>query len=162
MTTLPESHVVDAHKLDGDGFPKLYKIELKSPGGVLYLTNGPTVTWDGHTWEGIGIQITEVKASANDDVNRPKLQVRNPDGLYSPLVDQGFFDNARVTRYTVKREHLEAGTVIFTKQVWRVSRIEALNRQGVSAELRSQLDGQFFVIPGKTYNPPEFPQVSLG
>lgn len=160
--SLPESHIVDAHKLDGDGFAKLYEIQLSAPGGTLYLSNGPTVSWNGREWEGIGIQITEVKASANDDINRPKLMVRNPNGIYSSLADQGVFDNAMVLRYDVKREHLEAGTVIYRRQRWRISKIERVNRQGIQAELRSLLDGQFFVIPGKTYNPPEFPQVSLG
>ena len=76
-------------------------------------------------------------------------------------MDQGNFDKAQVTRLRVLRSNLLADANVFTFQVWIVNRVITITRQAIQVELRSQTDGQFFVLPARMFIPPDFPQVSL-
>lgn len=159
--SIPASHIAEAHGLETDGYPKLFQIDLIG-GGHLYFRDGPAITWWGILWESNGVMLSDVRKSASDDLNRPRLVIRNPDGVYCTLVDQGLLNRAIVTRFTVRRTDLEAGTVAYQKHQWRVARILENNRVNVTAELRSALDGQMSVVPADVYVPPEYPMVSLG
>jgi hypothetical protein len=76
-------------------------------------------------------------------------------------VKQGLVELARVTRWKVLQQHLDANANIFTKRVWIAGRVSACTSQLLELELRSPLDGPTWVIPGRSYQPPEFPFVSF-
>lgn len=156
----PENHLVDAEKLEADAYVQLFEIEL-TDGTKLHLKVDNTVTWQGQQWEGTAIQLRGVGTSADDVKNRPTMSIMNPDGLFSMFVAQGKLTNAKVTRYRVLRSDLEQDKNIYRKQSWRVRRIGSLNRISIQLELRDQLDGQFFLCPGRMFYPPEFPTVTL-
>ena len=158
--TYPTEHLEDSEKLTADGYVDLFEIELYT-GAIVHLKHNDTLTWQGNEYEGTFISLTGVGSSAEDEESRPQLKVYNPVGAYSTLVRQGEFDGALVTRVRVLREHIDADTDISRRQSWRVRRIMSSNPLYIIAELRDQLDGQFFLVPGRMFIAPEFPQVSL-
>lgn len=160
MNTYPQQHLEDAEKLTGDGYVTLFQIVLKS-GGTLYLSPKNTVEWQGNTYESWPIHLTGVSASTDGEESRPKLVLGNPSAVLSPLVRQGEFNRATVTRIRLLRQHLEANAPIARYQTWRVNHVPSLNKGQINMELRTQLDGQFFLVPARMFIPPEFPEVSL-
>lgn len=158
---VPASHIEDAHKLDADGYVEFFQIALADNSGTLYLKMNSDMTWQGHTYEGTGIKLDGVGSYADDQVSRPKLNLFNPDGIYSSLVDQGKLDNAIVTRIRVLKQDVDSNTNISRRQKWRISRIVTIKNPMIVCELRDMLDGQMFLVPGRMFIPPDFNAVSL-
>lgn len=158
--TVPASHLEEAQKLSADGLVDLWEIHL-NPTGILYLKLNNTVTWQGKTFDGMGIKIGTVSKSANDEASRPTLMLQNYNGLFSSFVQQGVFEKAMVYRYRVLPQHIESNSNIFHRQFWMVSRVSGLKKEGIQLELRAPSDGPFFVVPARMYIPPEFPSVSM-
>lgn len=156
----PASHREDAQKLTGDGLVDLFEITT-TLNAVIRLKANDTVSWHGVEWEGIGVKLSETGRSSDDETKRPKLEIANYDGLFSAAVASGHLDNALVKRYRVLREDLLSNNLVYQLASWRVRRVTLVNKERVQLELRDQLDGQFFQLPGRMFIPPEFPQVSL-
>jgi phage-related protein len=161
MTELPDEQIADASKLTADGIVELFHIILQD-GSHLYLKADDTVTWQGHTWEGIGIKMGGISNSSDaGEVSRPQLVVANPAGAFSSFVVTKKLDRAEVMRLRVLRTHILANQNIFSQQSWKVMRVLSLNRQTIAVELRGQMDGPNFMTPARMYMPPEFPTVTL-
>jgi phage-related protein len=158
--SLPSSHLESARGLEADAFVYLYRINLY-PAGKVCLTEVKSVFWQGETYEQIGIKMGNVSAYADEQSSRPKLQVQNPDAIFSELISQGQLDGASVTRYRVLLDDLLNDRNVFIKQSWRVGRVTGLNRISLSLELRDLTDGPNFVIPTMTFSPPKFPVVRI-
>lgn len=160
MSNLPIEHQKDAQKLEADGYVELFEITLR-PSGMLYLKQNNDVTWQGRNWEGTAIKMSGVTQSADEKASRPRLQVVNPAGIFSPLVYQGKLNRATVSRYRVLREHLLADLNIYRRQTWMVTRPASLTGQYIVLELRETTDGPNFTVPARYYAPPDFPVVNL-
>lgn len=160
--TVPSTHLEDSKKLEGDAYIDLFEIELSDKSGKIYLKNNNSVNWQGNTYEGTAIKLDGVSQHSGDENSRPKLSVWNPNGVFSSLVDKGVLDNALIYRIRLLKKDLIEDTPIYRSQQWRVSRVMSLTKHNILLELRNQLDGQFFQVPGRMFIPPEFPQVSLG
>ena len=158
--TIPQSHITDSQGLIGDAEIEMYQIDL-SGGSSLFLTPDYTRTWNGHTWDGCAIKLTGEGTFSNDQVAKPRLQIQNPDGLYSQLVSQGSLNKALVTRYRVLLSDLNDNVPIYVSNIWQVNRIASLNKLIVDAELRGLSDATNFIIPADTYQPPNYPAVTL-
>lgn len=158
--TIPTSHEVDAHLLTADGKVDLYKITLTN-GSVIYIKSNNDVTWQGNTYTGTVVQLTENNQSSDGQLARPKLMFANPLAAYSPLVAQGTLNNATVVRYRVLLADLLANNNIYQQNTWRLRRITALDRNQVTCELRDTIDGQYFTIPYRKFSYPDFPTVTL-
>lgn len=158
--SLPAEQIVDAHKLTNDGVVFLYKIQPVT-GGVVYVKADDQVTWQGNTYEGTAIQLSETSRNSDGELSRPTLTIANPLAVYSALVAAGTLDNAVITEKRVLRAHILSNSNIFSVRTWRVRRCPELNKIRVVLELRDSLDGQQFLLPGRMFIPPEFPSVSL-
>ena len=158
---IPAAHMEDALKLDADGYVDLFQIILPNALGSIYIKLNKTVTWQGNTYEGTGVQIDGVGNYADDTVSRPKLVIFNPNGVYSYLLDQGLLDSATIVRYRVLKADIENDRAIYRRQQWKVSRIASVKSNYIGLELRDMLDGQNFLTPGRMFIPPDFPTVSL-
>lgn len=156
--------VQEALKLNSEGYVELIEMYLPAVNESYYLrfTNQADIEWNGHTWEGIGIQITGINVAGAGEVNRPTLQVMNPAGIFSAYIAQGKLNRGTVTRYRVLARHARSGQVISLRQIWKIGRTIALNRDTVSLELKSFMDGHAFTIPARQFFPPEFTHVKLG
>lgn len=159
--SVPQSHIDESQKLAADGIVSLYEIHL-NPSGVLRLTLDNTKVWQGHTYEGIGIQMGDVTRSTGEEQNRPTLAVMNYDGIFSSFVAQGAFDKAYCYKYEVLSEHIENDINIFKRSFWIISQPKSVNKGLLQFELRTPADGPFYLVPARMFIPPEFPSVSLG
>lgn len=158
-------HAQEAMKLDVDGYVHLFSIVMTPPGeAVVTLSFCPTktVTWQGYTFESFGVSLTDYKRESSAEASRPKFTVFNPEGVFSRYVHAGWMDNAQIIRYRVLKQHLDGNINSFLKNTWRVGKVLNLSRSAAVFELRELLDGQFFVLPGRAFYPPEFPSVSVG
>lgn len=158
---VPVEHLEDAKKLEADAYVELFEIELPDRQGKIYLKSDNDAVWQGNKYEGTALKFDGLSKSSSDETSRPKFSVWNPEGVFSYLVDRGSLDNATIYRIRLLKRHLEEDVPISRTQQWRVSRIVSITRRNIVMELRDQLDGQFFQIPGRMFIPPDFPQVSL-
>lgn len=158
--TTPVEHVTDSQQLVADAYVDLFHI-ITTDGSHIYLKANNDATWQGDTYEGIGIRLTGVGQSADEEASRPQLQVANPMGIFSAFVVQKRLDNATVIRYRVLKTHLDSNANIFRQQSWRVTRVVNMDDTSLTVEMRGQLDGPNFVAPARMYMPPNFPTVSL-
>jgi lambda family phage minor tail protein L len=163
IDTIPQTHIDDAYKLDADAKIDLFKIVLNQIGGstTVCVTARKDVVWQGLTFESIPVSLTQEGANATGEWKRPKFTLANPDGVWSAFIAQGKLDGAQITRYRVLLSHLIANAGIFQMNTWRISKPLQLNKTLATFELRSPLDGQQFLLPGRAFYPPEYPHVSL-
>ena len=158
----PIEHLAESQKLTADAIINLYEIQLRTEPVILRLTDGPTVTWQGHEWETWGIQISGEKRSSNDEESRPQLQFYNPDGVFSNLVRNRLLDRATVIRRRVLRQHVEANVPIYQQRMWYISRVADVTAGlSISVELRSMSEGPNVRLPARQFIPPEFPMVRI-
>lgn len=159
---IPYQQQQDAHSLSPDGIVELYQIDLISnPAKTIYLTGKQSRTWQGTIYEQIPCTMTEATLNSSGEVSRPKFSVANPSGMFSAFVAAGQLDNAIVTRFRLRRTDYENDVNAALINIWRVSRIMTVTKDLVACELRSVLDGQNFLLPGRQFFPPDFPHVSL-
>ena len=158
--TLPAEHLAENQKLTADASVDLFQIIMRS-GSRVYLKSNNDVTWQGHLFEGIGIQVGGVGDSTDQEANRPELQISNPKGLFSTLVRDGELDRATLIRYRVLRANLEADLNIYASRTWTIWKPKSLIHRVAVFELRTPSDGYNFITPARMFMPPEFPMVSL-
>lgn len=160
--TAPIEHLTDSQKLTADGVVFLYEIQLRTEPVTLRLSSTVECTWQGQTWEMAGIQISGEKRSADGEEARPKLQIYNPEGVFSTLIRQKLLDRATVIRYRILKTHLDGNVAIYQRRMWYVSRIaDVTSGQTITAELRSMTEGPNNMIPARMFIPPDFPMVRL-
>lgn len=161
-TDVPISHQFDAYELESKGYRNFFKIELHNEQGtVMYLTPYDSCEWLDQAWESIPCELTGFEQNSTSEQSRPKFAVANPNGMFSLWVERGAIDGARLTRYQVLVSDFEAGVKAYSKRVWVVSKVMSLNLNNLVVELRSTLDGPNFMLPARSFYPPDFPNVSL-
>lgn len=160
---LPVEHVKDAFELTVEPQVDLIMIELNINGGgqIICITNNREYTWQGRKYEMIPNSIAGEGVSTQGEAKRPKFTVANPDGVFSAFIAQGKMDNATITRYRLNVQDVLNNINRVQINRWRVSKTMNMSRSMVTFELRSPLDGQFFLIPADAFYPPEYPHVSL-
>jgi lambda family phage minor tail protein L len=163
IDNLPASHIAEAYELDADAKVDLFKISLNQLAGstIVGMTARKDVVWQGMTFESIPISLSGEGVNTTGEWKRPKLSIANPDGIWSAFIAQGKMDGAQITRYRVSLNDLNANAAIYQMNIWRVSKPLSVNKQLAVFELRSPLDGQQFLLPGRAFYPPEYPHVSL-
>jgi phage-related protein len=158
--TFTTAQLEDAQQLTGDAYVDLFEITLTNATKV-YLSPGKEYTWQAHSYEYIPCKLDTVERNGGDEINRPKFTLANPDGAFTSLVGQGLIDNALLTRRRLLLADLLANSNTAISNVWKIKRVVSVTRDTVTLELRDQLDGQFFLTPGRMFIPPEFAQVRL-
>lgn len=158
--TIPASHIDEAQKLNAQGYAELYRMDFHG-GSTVYLKTDHTEAWNGNVWEGVALKLTGAGQYGSDQVARPKLELQNPNGMFSPFVSEGVLDGALVTRFRVLYEDILANNPVYVSNVWQVTRVASLTKVSMALELRSFGDSPVFLIPSLTYSPPVFPVVSV-
>lgn len=159
---LPTEQIEDANKISADGRVFLYEMEMAGTAALIRVRNGPQVTWNSMTFEELGVTVTGKGQSAGEEVFRPKMQVANPEGIFSSYIASGELERSLVREWTVLRTHLDANQPIYSMRLWTVGKILNLNKNLLVMELREIGDGPNFILPGRIFMPPDFSQVSLG
>lgn len=159
---IPAEQIADANKLEADGRVFLYEMEMAGSGAIIRVRSGPKITWNSMLFEELGISVSGKGQSAGEEVFRPKMQIVNPEGIFSAYIASGELERAIVREWTVLRTHLDTNQPIYSLRIWSVGKILTLNKNMITIELREIGDGPNFILPGRIFMPPEFPQVSLG
>lgn len=158
MTT-PVSHLQQSLGLEANELTKLWEIRLRTVPVRVYFRAGPTVTWQGHTYEQIGCVLKGEGDYATEQNARPTLGLQNPDKIFGPAAAQGHFDLATVIRKEVLPVHLANNSNIFRQRVWFVSRPSGVHGHSLQLELCGPTDFPNFQIPPRFFSAPEFPFV---
>lgn len=159
-TTAPVSHIEEALKLEADAAIDLFTITLRG-GTILRFRNGPSITWQGHLYEGLASELSGEGLSAEDEKNRPTLTVLNPEKLFGSFAAEGLLDLALVVRRRVMQRHLLDDVGLSQQRIWILGRIVLVNSQVIRVELRSPLDMPAWKTPNSFYMPPEYPFVVI-
>ena len=162
---LPENYVKEAMALDARGVVELFKIEMTPPSPnppvSIYINGKKDITWQGIVWEGFPCNLVGEMTDSGGEMGRPKFSLANPDGVFSVYIHQRWMDNAVVTRYRVLVPDIELDVNSYVRNTWRVSKVISLSKTLAALELRGVLDGHFFTVPARRFQPPVFPHVSL-
>ena len=164
MTT-PIQHQTDAQLLQADGLVDLFQMTLLGDPTTttVYFKDGPSVTWQGNTYQGMACKLSGVKRSSSQEKTRPTLIAMNPGGIFNTFAFQGYFEGSTLIQNRVLLANLTSNTNIADVKYWRVSRVFGIiTNQSISFELRAFSDGPAFVIPARQYTPDNgFPFVTL-
>lgn len=160
MTT-PTEHLDESQKLTADAYVDLFEVTFRGTSTVLRMTNGPTVTWQGNTYDGQACQLSGERRNSDGEEVRPTLTIMNPMGVFKSYVAQGILEQSLVVRKRLLRQFLEDDVNLYEQRMWTVGRVASLTGQTIVLELRNLADGPNYVIPGRMYYPPEFPLVRL-
>lgn len=163
MTTIPVSHAAESQKLVAEDYAELFEVVLSGGQGTIRLWDGPTRTYQGLTYEGLGCLLQGEERSADEKESRPTFAVLNPGNVFAPYVLEGYVDNATVIRKRVLKSHFLNNVNIYKRRIWRVARVADLDLEGqkIVLELRDPTDGPNFLIPGRMFIQPDFPTVNL-
>lgn len=158
-------YIKNAMSLEAEAIITLYKIEMFPPApdlpATLYLSPKVDVVWQGKTWESFQTTLAGELTNSDGEFGRPKFSLANPNGLFSSYIHKRWLDNAIVTRYKVLKSDIDLDVNSYRRNMWKVSKTLGLSKTLATLELRGVLDGQYFTIPGRRFQPPEFAQVSL-
>lgn len=162
-TDLPSGMKTTAQDLSPDAIVSLFKIELTNgtTPTVIYFTPHRETVWLGNTYSEIPCTMTQMEQDSQGRANRPKFSFVNPSGIFTSSIQQGWLDNAALTRYRILKADLDAGIDAKVTEKFFITKILMVNKDMVSVELRDVFDGHMFKFPARAYYPPEFPNVSL-
>jgi lambda family phage minor tail protein L len=157
---IPDSHKEENLKLTADAYVDLFHIQLRN-GSNFYIKNGDPIFWGQHDWESLPVSLSGYEISSDESVSRPKLQIVNPDGVFSKVILDGEMNKAYIYRYRVLRKDLEQDNPVYQMLMWLIWYPTLINKNYVEFELRNPLDGNNFYVPARQYLPPDFPTVTF-
>lgn len=161
-TDLPAGIKDTAQELAPDAIVSLFKMVLTNVGqAVIYFTPHKEVVWQGNTYAEIPCHLSQMEQDANGRANRPKFSFVNPAGVFTTSIQNGWLNNAALTRYRILKADLDANVNAAVTEKFNVSKIVSLNKDMCVVELRDVFDGHLFKLPARAYYPPEFPHVKL-
>lgn len=157
---LPQEHREENLKLSADPYVDLFHIQLRD-GSNLYIKEGDPVHWNGNDWESLPISFTGYEVKSDGQVSRPKLQVVNPEGVFSRIVMDGTIDKATLFRYRVLRRDIDLDNPVYQLLQWTIWMCTGITKNYMTFECRNPMDGNNFYVPARQYLPPEFPTVTF-
>lgn len=163
MSALPQSHIEDAHKLIADGKVSLWQI-LPVSGGTIYLKGDIDYEYLGVKYEGIPIQISGEKMSADTSTPTPRLVIgqENLDLLpFKGLIHDGYLEGARIVRHKVLLTDMINQVNSKQTDYFRVKRVENYTRTKITLLLSTASGASNQSYPYRQYTPPAFPWVDL-
>lgn len=162
MSTLPQSHIEDALKLQADGKVHLYELSPVT-GGTIYFKQDNTLTWLGQEYEGLPCQITGEEIST-EKMPTPRMTIGMEDLDLLPfkgLIHDGHLDGATLVRKIVLLDNLLNNRNIYERTTFRVKRPDSYSRTKISLVLATYSTANSQTIPFRQYIPPAFPWVDL-
>lgn len=162
VTNAPVEHLQDALGLEGDALVDLWEVRLKGVNLVYRFWNGPTRTWQGFAYEGMGCQLANEGSGSEGQNSRPTLSVNNPGNIFGVFAAEGYFDLAEFTRKRLLQQHFIDNVNIYQQTIWICGRPLNSNSGLLQLELRSPTDMPPWKTPRRTFSPSEgYPFVVL-
>lgn len=160
VTTNPTEHLAEARKLNPNPYVELFEIKIQQD-VYIWCTSHPTVTWRDQVWENYPLTFSGYNVQSTGEQSRPKLQIANPNAIFSSFVAKNELKKATVTRYMVFRDDLVNDVRVYIRNKWQISRVATLTKDSITFELRSILDGVRYTLPARQYLPPDFPSTTM-
>lgn len=163
MTTIPASHISDAHSLSADAEIDLFELTPAGSTAKLYFKADNPVTWQGNLYNGMPLVFTEDSKTTTAGSSLAKLAIgqENIDlSAFKPLVFDGSLDGARIIRRHLLLDDLVNNRNVCAVYNYRVRRVESYSRSNVNLQLAPWSGGMKFSMPFRQYLPPAFPAVS--
>jgi hypothetical protein len=161
----PNDQLQNAQQLVADALVDLFQLQFTVSGtsNVTYFTPAPTCIWQGNTYQSMACKFSGKQRSTQGQQTRPQMIVLNPAGVFTAPALAGYFEGAILTQYKVLYQDLIANSALFTRYIWRISRVFGImSGQTISFELRTISDGPQFTIPARKYMPDAgFPFVTI-
>jgi len=161
--TIPTAIAQQAHSLTPNELIPLLRVEIfpvnNSPAIFLYLSEKVNVVFGGKTYTPTAYSLVGAGVDSGGEKSRPRLQLANPNGMFSVYAQNGDLEMARVDRFWVHPSDLN--TSVATKNSWYVRRIEVVNSTMIIFELAALTDGPMVKIPYREFTYPEFRSVRL-
>jgi lambda family phage minor tail protein L len=161
LSTEPVEHLAEARKLNPNPYVELFEIQIDAVHSI-WCTSHPTIVWKNTKWENYPLTFSGYNVQSTGEQSRPKLQIANPNAIFSSFIAVNAFNKATVKRYMVFRDDLVSDTPIYILNKWKVSRVASLTKDSVTLELRSILDGVRYTLPARQYMSPDFPSTTMG
>lgn len=161
--SVPYSQIVDAHKLDADGYVSLYRL-FPLVGGEVDVKSGPEFQYQGILYESLPVTLKGEKWAVDGSTPTPRFIIGQPDLDLLPfkgLINDGYLEGARLTRYKVLLEDMLAD--VNSKRVthFKIKRPESYNRTSIVLLLSTDSGAVGQTYPFRQYIPPAFPWVKL-
>ena len=161
-TDIPAGMKSTAQNLAPDAVVSLYRLVMSNTSPVtVYFCPNQEITWQGNTFSEIPCTMSQMEMDANGRANRPKFTFVNPGGVFTSPIQEGWLNNAALTRYRMLKADLDANVNAALTEKFFITKILSLNKDMCSVELRDVFDGHLFKLPARAYYPPEFPHVKL-
>ena len=160
-TNAPLTQIEESLKLSADGYVDLFEIQFHGSSTVARFWNGASKVWQGNTYEQLAVQMQGDTLSADGRASRPLMTVVNPDKIFGTFAAEGYFDLSVVTRKRILQNDFINNVNAFSQNIWIVGRVTAVTAQTLTLELRQTTDAPIWLTPRRTYNPPDFPFVTL-
>jgi phage-related protein len=161
---IPISHVNDAHSLSADGKVDLYELSPSVGSGTIRFKSGPTTSWLGRSYTGIGAEITGESQTAQGTAPQPGMIIGQTDidlSAFKPLIWSGGLDNARIIRSRVLLDNMLNNRDIKETSIFRVKRVDGYTASQISLTLAVFSPTGPTTLPFRQYIPPDFPFVVL-
>jgi phage-related protein len=164
MAAIPQSHIIDAHKMVGDAVIDLFELSPSIGSGTIRFKNDGDETWRGNVFFGMPLQLEGESFNAQGTSPQPSLSIGNLDvdlSAFKPLIWSGGLDNARIVRYKVLLDDLLNNRDIKQTTVYRVKRIDGYSSSQIKLSLAVFSPTGPSTLPFRAYVPPAFPYVVL-
>lgn len=166
QNNIPEQQEKEAHGLEIPGIVELFRIQLNDVDkSLLFISPDKPIEYLDYYWDKIPCKMTGAGQNSSGEVTRPKFTIvmgmEGYDGVFKMWATQGYIENSILTRYRIRREDVEQNKNAYQKTMYTFGKIMAMNRDSLTVECRSMLDGANFKLPARAFYPPEFPHVSL-
>jgi phage-related protein len=159
-TGIPTGITESAYDLEPDGLVFLYQLVLAGGATTFRFCPKGTYTWQSKTYDQIACLLAEATVSSDGKVDRPTFTLVNPSGMFTQYAVYGL-ENAILTRYQVLRDDLVNNRNFFIKEAMRIAQVQTITKDIIVCQLRDVMDGASFVLPVRSYIPPEFPIVKI-
>ena len=164
MSQRPAEHIDDSLKLIADGEVVLFEITPSDGTGVLRIKPDNDVTWLGHTYTGIPMQLTGEKRQSDTGFANPRLTIgqENIDlSIFKPLIADGSLDNAKIKKITVLLDNIENNRDVKETMTYRVKQVQGYSSIQISLLLATYSDSLGFDLPIMAYDQPDFQAVQM-
>lgn len=163
-TFTPTEQIVDAHKLNADGYVELYEMSPGRGSGTIYLKADNPVTWRTKDYVGLPLTLSGEKHTADGSNPLPRLQIGQEQVNLLPfkgLIHDGDLDGGRIVRYEILLQDLLANRDVKRATYFRIKRVEGYSTTQITLQLATEAGAVGQTVPHRQYVPPHFPWVNI-
>ena len=133
-------------------------------GTNVYFKSGPSVVWQGDTYEELPCSMGTEQVSVDGGNEFPSMDIGGDDvdlAVLKPALFSGQLDGGSITKFIVELADLQADNNVKVQSDYRIKQVKNYNRFKISLILGRFSPSSVTTIPHVKYTRPEFPNVQL-